>query len=320
MYLGCRNPSDCGEAPEMFHVYRLPPRRVANGALKHGWSYGARLGRNATGQWSNMVEGSTQPPLPPALRKVNWRELLQILQASQQVGLPCSVNTDASLGWPLYGYQSFEISMENCLGARHILLRILGQRCKGSEAGRKEGVAQRAKRGFCPCCSRATHVLIPATYEQGQFGRRKANAVRLWQLYGPMASRAYAAAIYFNSFKYIPAGWNWIAAKHEVSLPPALDSEALRPSDTPEKPESHLALEDVRRDRSLPIPLSPVSSGWSSISKAPRKPPPPIRPESPVVHPKSPRHTRPSRSSRKNSRDGDWKASRDGQWNWKKRS
>ena len=47
---------------------------------KHGWSYGAGLGRNATGQWSNMAEGSTQPPLPPALRKVNWREFLQILQ------------------------------------------------------------------------------------------------------------------------------------------------------------------------------------------------------------------------------------------------
>ena len=167
------------DQPEMFHVYRLPPRRVADGATKHGWSYGTRLGRNATGQWSNMAGGPKQPPLPPALRKVNWRELLQILQASQQVGLPCSVNTDKSLGWPLYCYQSFEILMGTCLGARNILLRALGQRSKGSEAGKKEGVAQRAKCGFCPCCSRATHVLIPATYEQGQFDRSKANAVRL---------------------------------------------------------------------------------------------------------------------------------------------
>ena len=60
-----------------------------------------------------MVEGSKQPPLPPALRKVNWKELLQISQASQQVGLPCSVNADASLGWPLYCYQSYEILAEN---------------------------------------------------------------------------------------------------------------------------------------------------------------------------------------------------------------
>ena len=88
--------------PVLFRVYRLPPCRVADGATKHSWSFGARLVPSATGQWGNMVEGSKQPSVPPALRKVNWRELLQILQASQQVGLPCSVNADASLGWPAY--------------------------------------------------------------------------------------------------------------------------------------------------------------------------------------------------------------------------
>ena len=74
------------EQTEMFRVYRHPPCRVADGATKHAWSHGARLGRSATGQWSNMVEGSKQPPLPPALREVKWRELLQILQASQHLG------------------------------------------------------------------------------------------------------------------------------------------------------------------------------------------------------------------------------------------
>ena len=64
-----------------------------------------------------------------------------------------------------------------------------------------------------------------------------------------MAFRTYAAAIYFNSFKYIPAGWNWIGAKHEVLSPPALDTEALRSTDTPEQSDSHLALEDARRER-----------------------------------------------------------------------
>ena len=131
-----------------------------------------------------MVEGSKQPSVPPALRKVNWRELLQILQASQQVGLPCSVNTDASLGRPLHCYQSYEILLGNYLGAQSILLQVAGARSRGSEAAKQGGVAKRAKCGFCPCCSRATHALIPATYESGQFGRRKANAVLLWQLYG----------------------------------------------------------------------------------------------------------------------------------------
>ena len=35
---------------EMFHAYELPPRRVADGATKHSWSYGTRLGPSATGQ------------------------------------------------------------------------------------------------------------------------------------------------------------------------------------------------------------------------------------------------------------------------------
>ena len=72
--------------------------------------------------------------------------------------------------------------MGNCLGAQSILLQVLGQRSKGSEAVKKEGPARRAKCGFCPCCSRATHVLIPATYEQGQFGRRKTNRTAPWPL------------------------------------------------------------------------------------------------------------------------------------------
>ena len=181
------------------------------------------------------MEGSEQPPLPPALRKVNWRELLHILQVCRQVGLPRSVNTDASLGWSLYCYQSHEIPLDNCSGMQSILLRVAGACRKGSESAKSVSLPQRAKCGYCPCCSRATRALIPFTYEAGNFGRRKANAVRLWQLFGPMASRAFAAALYFASFGYIPAGWDWIKTRHEVLLPPALGSAALRTSDASEQ-------------------------------------------------------------------------------------
>ena len=54
---------------DAFHVYALPERRVANGEALHTWSYGARLGPHASGQWSNLVEGSKQPALPPFLQK-----------------------------------------------------------------------------------------------------------------------------------------------------------------------------------------------------------------------------------------------------------
>ena len=42
---------------EIFHAYEHPPRRVADGATIHSWSYGTRLGSRATSQWSNLVEG-----------------------------------------------------------------------------------------------------------------------------------------------------------------------------------------------------------------------------------------------------------------------
>ena len=80
-----------------------------------------------------------------------------------------------------------------------------GSRTKGNEAPRSS-VAQRAKCGVRSCCVKATHVFIPATYEVGTFDRRKANAIRLWQVYGPMASRTYAATVYFNQFGFFPSG------------------------------------------------------------------------------------------------------------------
>ena len=114
------------EKDDLFHVYELPLRRVAQGSLKHEWPSGARLGLTASGAWSNRVTDQQQPRLPPLLRKVNWRELLHILQASLQIGLPTSVNTDGKLGWALYAYMSTEILMDRCGGARSLLLRAQG--------------------------------------------------------------------------------------------------------------------------------------------------------------------------------------------------
>ena len=73
---------------DIFHVHKLPDRRSAVGASKHVWPYGALLGPMASGRRSNLVEGRVQPPLPPLLRKLNWREFLQIAQAHLQIGLP----------------------------------------------------------------------------------------------------------------------------------------------------------------------------------------------------------------------------------------
>ena len=122
---------------------------------------------------------------------------MRILQAHLQIGLPTCVNTDGNLGWALYAYMSVEILMNRRQVAQSILLCAEGTCSKGSESP-KSNLAQRAKCGVCPSCVRATHVLIPTTYDVGKYDRRKANTTKLWQKCGPMAARNYAAAVYFN--------------------------------------------------------------------------------------------------------------------------
>ena len=84
---------------DLFHVFELPPRRVANGPDLHQWSLGIRLGERASGAWPNLISDRKQPRPPPVLRKINWRELVQILRAPNQLGLTTSTNTDSKLGW-----------------------------------------------------------------------------------------------------------------------------------------------------------------------------------------------------------------------------
>ena len=45
----------------IFRVYKIPERRSADGASKHIWPYGTRLGPMASGHWSNLVEGNFNP-------------------------------------------------------------------------------------------------------------------------------------------------------------------------------------------------------------------------------------------------------------------
>ena len=128
------------------------------------------FGRKGLWAWSNRVSGKQQQRLPTVLRKINWRELVQILHAPNQLGLPTSMNTDSKLGWSVYTYMSPEILLDKCEGTQSILLRIEGHCSKGHDAVKE--LAQRAKVGLRPCCAVATHVLIPPTYPAGRWGRK----------------------------------------------------------------------------------------------------------------------------------------------------
>ena len=120
---------------DAFHAYALPDPRIADGATKHMWSFGTRHRPTALGQWSN-------------LRKVNWRELLQIPQADRQIGVPCSVHTDASLGWALYTYQPYEILMDNCQRAQNV--RLGGAKEQSSAKGQVRPMSVLLPGSPCP--------------------------------------------------------------------------------------------------------------------------------------------------------------------------
>ena len=160
------------------------------------------------------------------LRKINWRELVQILRAPNQLGLPSSTNTDSKLGWAVYSYMAPEVLLNICEGSQSLLLRIEGYCTKGHESSTKE-LAQRAKVGLRPCCARATYVLVPPACPVSKSDRKKQNSISLWQSHGPFATRNYSAAMYANANGTLPDSWDWVASKHLLHLPSPLNPEDL---------------------------------------------------------------------------------------------
>ena len=227
----------------------------------HSWSYGIRLGKKASGAWANYVSDVVQPKLPPVLRKINWRELVQISQAPNQLGLPTSLNTDSKLGWSVYSYMSPEILFESCEGSKSILLRIEGYCSKGHDAGR-EFLAQRAKVGLCPCCAVATHVLVPPVYLVGGPDRKKYNSTTFWPRHGPLARRGYTAAVCFNANGELPVSWDWVAAKRILALPYPLNEADCRTGVSREDHEDTASL--ARGEKRFPKPPPPVHSNVAS--------------------------------------------------------
>ena len=124
----------------------------------------------------------------------------------------------------MYAYMSPEALFDICEGDRSIHQKIDGYCSKGHSAS---GEAQRAKVGLCPCCAAATHVFVPPVYPVGRPDRKKNNSTALWQRHGPLATRGYTAAVYFNANGELPASWDWVATKHLLTLPSALN-EAYR--------------------------------------------------------------------------------------------
>ena len=176
-------------------MWRPRQRRVCV-ARVHDWQVALRVGNPPSGALANNLQSNTQTP--PGIRKTNFREVLSILQVPHQIGLPGTQSADANLGFAFYAYQSAEVALPPGEKRREILLRVAGAATHGG-SGEK---LQKAKVGYCVCCSAITHVAVPPTYPTGPFEEMKMAGVSLWQTKGPWAGRALAAHQY----------WNWYCA------------------------------------------------------------------------------------------------------------
>ena len=94
-------------------------------------------------------------------------------------------------------------------------------RARGHD-GKANNFCRRAKVGYCPCCTRATHVAIPPPYPLGPYGGLKHTGIRLRAEFDPWAPRRPAATEY--SMRYIdcyplPAGRDWAAKAFDFKAP-----------------------------------------------------------------------------------------------------
>ena len=201
-----------------FVVWSLPQRAVCD--CRHEYRMAVRLGPKASGKFA-------QHPLiklentPPGVRLSSARETLPFLASFQQVGIPAVANTDAQLGNSVYAYQSGEILFGHLGADSHILWRIVGQHSRAyGGAGTKTKLTQKAKVGFCPCCSWVSHVAIPGAYDIGEYYQNKATTMRLWQSYGPWGPRRHSAYAYVAENKYLPRDWDWAASTLNIRFPP----------------------------------------------------------------------------------------------------
>ena len=205
-----------------------------------------------------------------------------------------------------------EVLLNVCEGHQFLLLRVEGFCSKGHESSSRE-LAQKAKVGLCPCCARATHVLVPPVYPIGKPDRKKRNAISLWQQYGPFATRNYSAAMYMNTNGTLPDTWDWVASKHLLTLPSPLNMEDR--TDSPER--SPYVRSGLQMDCSS-LPSAPVES--PSVKKI-AKPPPPVHKGGATLGPspaKSSSSFKGSPSRGGSSWGGDWNSSSYKSRDWSK--
>ena len=129
---------------------------------------------------------------PPGARETLAGEIIAFSHKDGQVGLPPAISTDATPGISATAYQISEIHFDHLEGDKFALVRLEGNTSRGRGRAKAEST-QRAKVGYCVCCTYAAHVAAPAAYDVGEFSNVKARDLELWTPLGPWAPRRSAA-------------------------------------------------------------------------------------------------------------------------------
>ena len=139
---------------------------------------------------------------------------------------------------------------------------------------------QRAKVGYCPCCSTISHIAVPPSYVAGLFDKDKCTSTSLWQSSGPWASRYLAAHQYYNisGSLSLSSHWDWAASTLDLTAPHPLSlSDLHEPPTASAPPKASLHATSLTKptevkpivtlESTIPPPASNHSSAMRDLSK-----------------------------------------------------
>ena len=204
-----------------FQVWSLPGRKARDGNGRRGWRLGVRLGLTALGELPRRI--CDPAPTPPGVRRAGRRDAMAVILCKVQVGYRPSVVAGAQLGFPVMAYQSAELLIGQREDSGRILVRIESTCSRARMSEKNAETAQRAKVGYCPCCTRPTHIAAPSRYVVGEFAPSNHRGNSLWMEHGPRAVRYFAAPLYAQDCGYFPPASDWAARPLNARAPPLFD-------------------------------------------------------------------------------------------------
>ena len=207
---------------------------------------GVRLGPRASGQsanYENSAPGTRQSP-----RKRSVRKMMNFLHAQGHIGFPPAMDADASSGFSSMGSRSAHVAI-NLRDVGDFALIRFAETGSRARATPESGTAQRAKAGYCACCTGATHAAIPPMYAPGAFDGLKSRGMVSRKAQRPRVPRRLAACSYAHANGQLSKNWDLAAQPLHTSAPKPLFRATPSATPLPLRENSPLPLLDTPRQR-----------------------------------------------------------------------